>query len=140
MNKEKDIQNTIMIIDDDDIVIESLKKQLGNFYNLIVCKNGIEALKYFDNNKTVDVIVSDIMMPEMDGFEFIYTLREERKIYHIPLIFITGYLCDEYHKIKGLKLGAIDYILKPFSKGEILNKVKNIIDLQQNMKELLTAS
>jgi len=123
----------ILIIDDDEMILNSIKKQLKG-YNLFTSKNPEESLLLLKAGElTPDLILCDIMMPEMDGFEFVEKVREIERFRHIPIIFITG-ICEDSYRIKGLELGAIDYLTKPFRKEELLLKIKNILDIQEKYK------
>lgn len=122
-----------MIIDDDELVLNSLKKQLKG-YNLFTSKSPEESLLLLKvGNLTPDLILCDIIMPEMNGFEFVKILRENSDLLHIPVMFITGFPEDE-RRLKSLELGALDYLTKPFRKEELLLKVRNILEYQERLK------
>ncbi|HOV14323.1 MAG TPA: response regulator transcription factor [Spirochaetota bacterium] len=126
----------LLIIDDDEMVLSSLKKQLKG-YSIFTSKGGSEALLFLKIGELFpDLILCDIMMPEIDGFQFVKILRENSDYFHIPVMFITGFPEDE-RRIKSLELGAIDYLIKPFRKEEILLKVRNILEYQDRFKEHL---
>jgi len=129
-------QSTILIIDDDKKVLNSLRLQLKE-YSILTSENGLDALCLLENNNiSPDLIISDIVMPKMDGFQFVGKLREIDNLYYIPIIFITGFF-DQNYKEKSMHLGAIDFIEKPFLKSELLLKVKNFLEFQKNFKSNL---
>lgn len=113
----------ILVVDDEKHMQELLKYHLlKNGYEVRVAGNGLEALAEVKQSKP-DLIISDVMMPKMDGYEFCKKLREEDETKTIPFIFLTakGQLPD---KIQGLKIGADDYIVKPFNPEELMQMVK----------------
>ena len=113
----------IFVVDDEPINCEILEKDLRAPGTVIESyysgKDVLEAMK----NKTPDLILLDIMMPELDGFEVCRRIKINPKFYDVPLIFITA-LSDLEHKQKGLQLGAVDYIIKPFDIFEVRLRVK----------------
>ncbi len=113
----------IFIVDDEPVNCEILEKDLRASGRIIESyfsgKDVLEAMK----QKTPDLILLDIMMPEMDGFEVCRRIKMNPKFYDIPLIFITA-LSDIENKQKGLQLGAVDYIIKPFDIFEVRLRVK----------------
>lgn len=116
-------QATLLIVDDNPNNIQLLKAILSlRGYQLLVAKNGIQALEYV---KTVlpDLIIMDIMMPEMDGFEACQHLKGNPATQNIPIIFLTAKThIDDI--MKGFELGAVDYISKPFSTNELVARVE----------------
>lgn len=113
----------ILVIEDEkdlnNIIVKQLKK---NKYAVDTCFNGNEALEYVLCAK-YDVIISDVMMPRLDGFEFIKKIR--KMDIHTPVIFLTARDSIE-DKIKGLDLGANDYVVKPFSFEELNARIRVI--------------
>jgi len=110
-------------VDDEKHMQELVKYHLlKNGYEVRVAGNGLEALDAVKQSKP-DLIISDVMMPKMDGYEFCKKLREDDETKTIPFIFLTakGQLPD---KIQGLKTGADDYIVKPFNPEELMQMVK----------------
>ena len=110
----------ILVVEDDEDIIKLLKIYLeGDGYRVISAENGIDALKIIENIK-VDLVVMDIMMPKMDGYELTKKIREK---YTIPIIILSAKNKDS-DKIYGLNLGADDYIKKPFSILELRARVE----------------
>ena len=111
----------ILVVEDDEDIIKLLKIYLeGDGYRVISAENGIDALKIIENIK-VDLVVMDIMMPKMDGYELTKKIREK---YTIPIIILSAKNKDS-DKIYGLNLGADDYITKPFNPLEIIARVNS---------------
>ncbi|MFC0469010.1 response regulator transcription factor [Halalkalibacter kiskunsagensis] len=112
----------VLVADDDDnireILLHYLKKQ--NF-NVVEANNGRSALD-FAIEKQLDLIILDIMMPEMDGYD---VCREVRRVSNVPIIMLTA-SGDEFDRVLGLELGADDYIIKPFSPRELVARIKAI--------------
>lgn len=111
----------ILIVDDEPAIVTAVKDTLEINYEVITAKNGKEAIKMIEKHNP-DLVVMDIMMPDMDGFETIKKIREQGKLLTTPVIFLsakTG-MADIEH---GLELGGFDYITKPFSPSKLLKKV-----------------
>jgi len=123
---------TILIVEDHKVLRSFMKKLLKETYNVIVAENGAKgfkkALKYVP-----DLIVSDVVMPEMVGTELCAKIKENIKTSHIPVILLTSRSSLVY-KIEGLESGADDYISKPFDVLEFKLKIKNILDSTQRLK------
>lgn len=117
------MDKNILIVDDDKELCDLLSKCVNKEgINPIVCHNGLDALKKAANDNFL-LIVLDIMMPGMDGLE---TLIEIRKISKIPILMLTAKAGNE-DKVKGLRLGADDYLVKPFDINEFLARVDSLI-------------
>jgi len=101
-------------------ILEEYSKKEG--YSPIVAYDGIDGLYKFEKEKP-DIVLLDVMMPKKDGFE---VCREIRKSSNVPIIMITA-RGEDFEKIMGLEIGADDYILKPFSPGEVMARVKAIL-------------
>lgn len=126
---------TILIVDDIHINIKILTYLLRDEgYGTISAKSGEEALTILENKK-VDLIILDVMMPSMDGFEVCRQLKIQPETAPIPIIFVTAKNQTE-HIIKGLKAGAQDYVTKPFNNAELLARVNTHIELKVSRKRL----
>jgi DNA-binding response OmpR family regulator len=122
--------NTYILVVDDNH--ENLKV-VGNYlkeknYKIALATDGESAMKILENNK-IDLILLDIMMPGMDGFEVCRLLKEKEETKEIPIIFLTARNETE-DIIKGFELGGVDYISKPFNKEELFARVNNHIQLK----------
>ncbi len=114
----------ILVVDDDKEIVELLNIYIKNEgYNVIKAYNGKEALLEITDNPDIDLMVLDIMMPEMDGMEVV---KELRKTSQIPIIMLTAKTTD-MDKIQGLIAGADDYVTKPFNPLEIMARIKSLL-------------
>ncbi len=120
------MKKKILIVDDSAVVLATLKDRFEEEgFDVILARNGIEGLKKAVEEHP-DLIISDIIMPQMDGWEFCEYVRANPETTSIPFIFLTQEK-EAPSKIKGFSIGADDYITKPFSKEEILIRAKSII-------------
>ena len=126
----------ILVIDDDTCNRIALSKILGdNNYEFYEAASGFEALSSLSKNLLPDVILLDLMMPGMDGFETCKRIKGMENMNAVPVIFLSA--VDDYDQIQqGFEFGAIDYILKPFCTNILLSKLKIHIDLKRKSKEL----
>ncbi|KPU44025.1 alkaline phosphatase synthesis transcriptional regulatory protein PhoP [Oxobacter pfennigii] len=116
----------ILVADDEIHIVELIKYNLeNNGYKVYIAQDGREALKII-NEKDIDLIILDIMMPEVDGLEVCKTLKRKESTQNIPVIMLTA-KGEEFDKILGLELGADDYITKPFSVRELMARVKVVL-------------
>ena len=122
INKTK---KTILVVEDNFELQNFLQDLLLEEYNVILAENGREGC-YLAKNNLPDLIISDVMMPEMDGIEMCEVLSKDNLTKHIPVILLTAKNSTQA-KITGLKTGAIEYINKPFNSNELLLKINNII-------------
>lgn len=114
----------ILLVDDEKTILDISKRYLEKEgYNVITAKNGKEALIVF-KHQSIDLIITDIMMPELDGHEFMLDVLEEKE--HIPFIYITAKNANQ-DILYSLSLGADDYLIKPFNPTELVLRVRNIL-------------
>jgi DNA-binding response OmpR family regulator len=125
----------ILIVDDDRYNLNILVHMLKSTYRIIVAKNGKEALRKAISPHPPDLILLDIMMPGMDGYEVCQRLKAHPKTHAIPVIFITA-MSEVGDEIKGFEVGAIDYLTKPVSPSIVKARVKNHLELKQARKVL----
>jgi DNA-binding response OmpR family regulator len=127
-------EHKILIVEDNHEIRDSLRDILElNDYQAEVASDGVEALQTLEESK-FDLIISDIMMPNMDGFEMVEAINERKEFDHIPIIYLTAKV-QANDRLMGLKLGANDYITKPFEMNELLLKVKNLLRLRSKITE-----
>jgi YesN/AraC family two-component response regulator len=110
---------------------------MENNYRIVTAENGREGLKK-TIDKYPDLIISDVMMPEMDGFEFCKKIKTDERISHIPIILLTA-KADMDSKIEGLEFGCDDYISKPFEAKELQIRSKNLIEQRKKLREKFSA-
>jgi putative two-component system response regulator len=115
-------EKNILIVDDTESNIDILVESLSDAYEVSVAMDGESALEIVAEEPP-DLILLDIMMPDMDGYEVCEKLKSDNNTKDIPIIFLSG-ATDEGSKEKGLALGAIDYITKPIDKNIVLSKLK----------------
>lgn len=119
----------VLFVDDNRDLIEFLKDEFDDLYDISVAYNGVEAMELI-NHTTFDLVVTDLMMPEMDGIEFSRRLKSDSSTVDIPLIMLTAKQ-DMGSIIEGLTLGADDYITKPFNNEILALKMKRLIGLKR---------
>ena len=102
-------------------------------YRIVEAQNGQEALEKA-RERTIDLVISDIMMPVMDGIALCRELKSDETTSHIPVILLTARATSE-GKLEGLDIGADDYIVKPFDARELTARVKNLIELRRSLRE-----
>jgi CheY-like chemotaxis protein/glycine cleavage system H lipoate-binding protein len=116
----------ILVVDDEQIILDSVRKLLRKEnYNVTGVLSVSDALEEIKNNK-IHIILTDLMMPEIDGLEFMQMIKEDKP--EIPIIMITGYATINT-ALQATQLGAFDYVAKPFSKKEILSVLRRAVDL-----------
>lgn len=119
----------ILIVDDVPINVQILAEALSSIYRIKVANNGLDALKIAQGQQP-DLILLDVMMPEMDGFEVCRRLKEDALTHKIPVIFVTAKNAESDEE-RGLNLGAVDYITKPFVIPVAKARIRNHIRLKQ---------
>ncbi|MGB5286966.1 MAG: response regulator transcription factor [Ignavibacteriaceae bacterium] len=125
----------ILLVDDEEDILEFLKYNLEQEnFEVLLSSNGKDALKKISQNP--DLIVLDVMMPEIDGFELYELIKNNKESQDIPVIFLTA-KSGETDEIKGLNLGASDYIQKPISPKKLIARIKsNLRKISANEKKL----
>ena len=128
-DKEIIKKKTVLIVEDNAELRNYLSNQLNADYNILLASNGIEALKLADK-KIPDAIISDVMMPKMDGYEFCVKLKENLKTSHIPVLMLSAKtMSDDW--IKGIESGADVYVNKPFKTEILKTQLKRLITSRQ---------
>lgn len=122
----------ILIVDDNDDFRSFMKSSLINEYNVREATNGLEAWEMMPELQP-DIIISDIMMPEIDGIELARRVKNDLRTSHIPLILLTARTAEE-HKLEGLETGADDYLTKPFNFDILSLRIKKLLELR-NLKQ-----
>ena len=107
--------STVLVVDDNTDLLSYITISLQDDYNIITATNGNDALDILaDEEKTIDVVVSDVMMPGINGFELTKRIKNDINLSHIPVILLTAKALEE-DQLEGLQMGASDYITKPFN-------------------------
>ena len=117
----------ILVVDDKQSLSAMVAQFLGQKHEVTTKENGLEALEYLQDGHIPDLIISDLEMPEMDGFGLIENVRSSGYFSDIPIIVLS---CrdNSADRIKCLKLGANDYMVKPFNPEELLIRIDNILE------------
>lgn len=124
---------TILIVEDNDDILNIIISSFINKYNIIISKNGKDALLQCKNVKKIDLIITDLMMPVMNGEDFILALRKLENHKLTPLIIISAK--TGVNIVRGLSMGAIDYIIKPFLIDELNIKTETILNFLESKEE-----
>ena len=128
-------QKTLLIVDDTEINVNTLMDLLDEKYDVVASLDGEGALEILEEEERVDLILLDIMMPEMDGFEVCRRLKANPKTEAIPVIFITA-KTDDTSIEKAYEVGGVDYITKPFRAREVLSRINNHLALSEQNHRL----
>lgn len=129
---------TVLIVEDNAQMAYYEQSHLGSRYHVLTAANGEEALQKL-HIQDVDLIVSDVMMAPMDGFELCRRVKENIETSHIPIVLLTALTLDSA-KIKGMESGADSYIEKPFSMDYLLHVVQNLLHTRQSLKNAYATS
>lgn len=125
------MKKNVLVVDDTQIMRNLIKKFLEKDYEVMLAENGMEAILSMQSGYIPDLIISDIQMPKLDGFEFIEQIKSTGYLKDIPIIMLSS-IDDSKSRLKFLKLGVSDYIIKPFNPEELVLKVHNIFELSSH--------
>ncbi len=127
---------TLLLVDDEPLNIHVLKGIFGKSgYRILTAENGASALELARAERP-DLILLDVMMPDMSGFDTCRELRRDASTEHIPVIFVTC-LSEDSHKLEGLDLGAVDYITKPFRTQEVVARVRTHLEFTRRQGSII---
>jgi len=128
----------ILMVDDVTTNLKSAAEVLQPFYHLSMAKSGKQALNFLKKNRP-DLILLDVMMPEMDGYETLEQIKLNPRTANIPIIFLTA---DTEHEseVRGLKMGALDFITKPFEADVMLGRIEKVLQMEDMRKNLLNSA
>ncbi len=137
MQIANEVENILLIVDDEPDIRILIKHIFQDQYTVLSAEDGAQgiamALEHVPN-----IIISDVMMPNVDGFELCKQLKNNEHTSHIPIILLTA-KADQVSKLEGLQLGATDYISKPFLIDELKSKVTNLVTQQNNVFKYLAS-
>jgi signal transduction histidine kinase/CheY-like chemotaxis protein len=128
-NNPKEESDIILVVEDNIDLRHFICEQLRDGYTIVEAEDGEKGLK-LAGEKIPDLIISDIMMPKMNGYELCFKVKKNIKTNHIPVILLTAKASLE-NKLEGLETGADDYLIKPFNTDELKARVKNLIIIRQ---------
>lgn len=128
----------ILIVDDEEEILDFLERILSSRYKILRAESGKEALPIL-SNEAVQLIISDVMMPKMDGFEFCKLVKSTFDYSHIPVILLTAKNTIQ-SKVKGLELGADAYIEKPFSKEHLYAQIASLLANRNMVRDYFASS
>ncbi len=123
---------TILLVEDNADVLYYIMKTLRRKYQIITAKDGQEGFS-MAKEQLPDLIISDIMMPFMNGYELCYRLKKEETTQHLPVILLTA-KADQSSRIEGLKYGADAYLMKPFDEIELILRIEKLLEKQRRMQ------
>ncbi len=127
------IKYSLLIVDDQVQILEMMKEILGNKYKIYTAKNGTTALKMLDV-ENIDLVISDVMMTGMDGYELCKIIKDNIETTHIPVILLTA-KAEIENRIEGLQMGADSYIPKPFHPEHLFIRIESLIKKSEKIKE-----
>lgn len=133
--KEQQMTPTILIVDDNSNNVKIIALTLRAFnYKLVIATNGQSAIDMVEKTRP-DLVLMDVMMPGMDGYETCEKIKSKKENENIPVIFLTA-LSEKANIIRGFEAGGVDYITKPFNKEELISRVKTHLELKFTRDEL----
>jgi CheY-like chemotaxis protein len=139
VNEEFETESTIdedtyklLIVEDNVELLMLMKQLLKSYYQVFAANNGVEALRII-HEKELDIIISDVMMPEMDGYELTRNIKADDNYNHLPIILLTAKTQEE-DKQAGLLVGADDYLTKPFRLGDLKLRIDNIVENRKRIQ------
>jgi len=128
-------KSRVLVVDDEKLNVELLEGILSEKYEVVAAYNGKEALLEVEK-KPPDLILLDIMMPGMNGYEVCKELKGNKKTLHIPIVMVTA-LTEKTEKIKGIEAGADDFLNKPVDINELMVRVKSLLRIKSYHDSLL---
>lgn len=139
LNKEETIEITekidkkkLLLVEDNEDLLKVMADSLSREYHIIKATNGKEAIEQLEKTKDIVVVISDVMMPVMNGIELCHYMKKQDEWLHIPIILLTA-KSSESDIIEGYEAGADDYITKPFQLTLLLVKIKSLLKNKENL-------
>ncbi len=133
----KTVKPRILCVDDESMNLQLYKAMLSSNYDLIMAENGLQALELLANNDP-DLVILDLMMPEIDGYEVLRRVRADGQYKTLPVLVVTA-LADRDARIRSIELGGTDLLTKPIDRTELNARVKNLVAMHQAARELKVA-
>jgi len=121
----------ILLVDDSEVDLLSTKSMLSKEYEVITAKSGKEALNQLINKLVPDLLLLDILMPEMDGWETFNKIKGISLLRDVPIAFVTS-VTGATEETRAFKMGVDDYIKKPYTQSELLERVKTLLEKNRN--------
>ncbi|HWR56588.1 MAG TPA: DNA-binding response regulator [Negativicutes bacterium] len=128
-------KSKIFVVDDDIMLLKVMEELLKEYYEVSLAKSGPQAIRFLEKGGNPDLILLDIDMPDMDGFETLLQLRAIGSGPEVPVVYLTG-LVGPDNEIYGLRLGAVDYIRKPVVKEVLLARISLQLDNARSRRQL----
>lgn len=119
----------ILVIDDVALILQRIREDLEEYYDVITVNSGVRALRYLELEKPA-LILLDIRMTPKDGFQTLREIRAMKNGTDIPVIMLTG-VEDKNSVMEGIELGICDYVLKPFSSADLLGRIRRALDARE---------
>mgnify|MGYP002640654645 CR=1 FL=1 len=132
-SNESESPEVVLLVEDNQDIRQYLKEVLEDKYQIIEASDGVEGIQVA-NESIPDLIITDVMMPRMDGNAFVKSIRNDERSSHVPIIMLTARAEDE-DKIGGLELGVDDYLTKPFNPRELRVRVQNLLDMRAKLRK-----
>ena len=129
------VKDAVLLVDDDRTFLKTASDVLSAIYDVSVASSGSEAIALLCAGYVPDIILLDIDMPDMDGFETLSALQKKEDVKDIPVVFLTSLTTNE-SELKGIESGAMDYIKKPFVKELLLARVRLHLDNGRRLRQL----
>ncbi|MGH8109012.1 MAG: GGDEF domain-containing response regulator [Arenimonas sp.] len=138
MSAEPSTKTRVLFVDDSRLMQKAATKMLGGEFDVVLAADGFEALELLADDKTIQVVFSDLTMPRCDGYELLSNIRTnvELGLQNIPIIIVTGADNDEAARKKALDMGATDFITKPFTSIDVLARARAHANYQRITKQL----
>jgi signal transduction histidine kinase/AraC-like DNA-binding protein len=131
-------QPVVLVVEDNDDFRAYLLEILGTYFRVVYANDGLDALGIL-NQQEVDIVVSDVMMPRMDGFELLKAVRSQPQQWGLPFILLTA-RTEQADELYGLRLGVDTYLSKPFEENELIARIHNLLSNQQKRKAAFEAT